>query len=718
MAWYSKIFKGFRKKDVGIEGGFEVLRKLVAGEFTKKNFLEQYGKSLYVFACINKIAIKVATTEFELFRIINSKGDTKEIETHPALDLIYKVNPFQTKTEFLETTIINLKCTGDAFWYKIRNKSGKVIELWNLRPDWMTIVTDPAKFIKGYKFTRADGVMVTFQPEEIVHFKYPDPLSNYFGMSPLKAAQVRVQTEGYATEWQRDFFLNSARPDALIKNQDNDLTKEQQEEIREGWNKLYKGMANSSKVAILQGGLDYQQIAITQKEMDYIESLRFTRDDILVAFGVPKPIVAVTDDVNRANAETAMFVFLSETIKPELVRLVEKINEEMIYPDFGDEFFMNFVDPTPANRELELKEYESGLQNNYLLVNEVRQTEGLLPIKGGWTIYRPLTDMAVGGLPQGEGKGKVLKLGGMTKELAYEEKAKEKKYDFKGRYWLKKKFELKEAMAEEIKTALLKISKTKKTKKKGKAFVAFLKDQDLKKAYANSINIKVDAETKRLKDAVTDFAMAQKDRVIKKFDNVTKGMKKISIEVERIFDEENETGIAMEFITPYIAQLIRDAGMEALNLLAPQEDFRDPKKIQKVIQRRAKEFAESVNSTTLQKLDGALAEGIAEGEGIVDLRKRVEGVYEDFPAYRSEMIARTEATNANNEGFLEGFKQSDVATGKEWINAGDERVREEHQDSPVGVGGEIVALDENFSNGLPFPQEPNCRCVIGPAFLE
>ena len=61
--------------------------------------------------------------------------------------------------------------------------------------------------------------------------------------------------------------------------------------------------------------------------MDYIESLRFTRDDILVAFHVPKPIVAITDDVNLANAQTAMTIFLSETIYPELVRLEEKINE-------------------------------------------------------------------------------------------------------------------------------------------------------------------------------------------------------------------------------------------------------------------------------------------------------------------------------------------------------------------------------------------------------
>jgi SPP1 gp7 family putative phage head morphogenesis protein len=194
--------------------------------------------------------------------------------------------------------------------------------------------------------------------------------------------------------------------------------------------------------------------------------------------------------------------------------------------------------------------------------------------------------------------------------------------------------------------------------------------------------------------------------------------KKITVNVEKIFNEEEEGGLAIEFITPYLTQFVRDSGVDALSMVAPQETFELTKRIQNLIKKRAKEFAESVNNTTLEELDAALSEGIAAGEGIRDLSNRVEEVYKGFPTYRSELVARTEATAANNEGFLEGYEQSGVATGKEWINAGDDRVRIEHQDIPVGVGGEIVGLREAFSNGLQYPQEPNCRCVLGPAFLE
>jgi len=45
---------------------------------------------------------KVASIPVKLFMIKNSKGDVAEIFSHPLLDLIYKPNPFQTKSEFLK----------------------------------------------------------------------------------------------------------------------------------------------------------------------------------------------------------------------------------------------------------------------------------------------------------------------------------------------------------------------------------------------------------------------------------------------------------------------------------------------------------------------------------------------------------------------------------------------------------------------------------------
>jgi hypothetical protein len=53
-------------------------------------------------------------------------------------------------------------------------------------------------------------------------------------------------------------------------------------------------------------------------------------------------------------------------------------------------------------------------------------------------------------------------------------------------------------------------------------------------------------------------------------------------------------------------------------------------------------------------------------------------------------------------------RASDAEVEKEWVTQGDDRVRDEH----AAMEGERVPRDDNFSNGLDYPSEPNCRCGV------
>lgn len=713
MKWYNKLFSAFKTKSF-TTGGLEVVQRLFGGlgTWTKTKQLTTYTKSLYVYACVRKIAEKVGSQDIRLFKIINSRGDTVELFDHPALDLLYRVNPFQTKSEFLEITEINLKLSGDAFWWKIRNEQGQVMELWNLRPDLVTIVSDPNEFIEGYEFTKNDGQKVSFPKEDIIHFKYPNPLDAYYGLSPVQPTQVRIDTESFASQYQRDFFLNNARPDAILKfKNNNDITEEQKIEIRKGWNKRYGGVGKNSKIAILEGEVDYQQLSMSQREMDYIDSMKFTRDDILVAFAVPKPIVAITDDVNRANAETAMHIFLSETIAPELNRLEEKINEQLIIPEFGDDLFIEFPDPTPENRELTLKEYDEGIKAGYMLINEVREKENLLPIDGGWDLRQPLNMISVGTL---KAPSKAVK-----------------NYIFRGKGLLRFKLALKEKLTKEVYAQINKKHSTKVVKSDTinkeedveeeveKTPKSLINGEDLKNDYRDMVNKQIDQKTAKLESEMNRRASDQQAGFVKILTESVgeKGLKNKAfgdlIEVavvKEFFDAEDK--IMASFILPFLETSIQEAGLDSLLLINNEGTFEMTDSIQEKIEKRAEKFGKGVNETTQKKLSKTLAEGIADGEGIGELTTRINSVYKDYPDYRSELIARTETTISNNEGFIEGFRQSGVATHKEWVATLDDRTRHEH----VELNGDIVKLDSNFNNGLMYPQEPNCRCVIAPAF--
>lgn len=680
--------------------GFELLNRLVATNWSTNKQLEAYEKSLYVFACVSKIAEKVASTDFNLFRILNSDGDVKEIPTHPIIDLLYRVNPYQTKAEFLKITVINLKLAGDAFWYKIRNSTGQVVELWNLRPDKVEIIKDPALYIKGYKFMKDDNTSIILAPEDIVHFKLPSPLDEYRGVSPIKSAQIRIDTESYAGAYQRDMFLNQGRPDAIIKY-DGILTEDEKEEILKRFNSRHSGIGNNNKLAIFQGGLEYQQIAVTPRELDFIESMKFTRDDILVAFQVPKPIVAITDDVNLANAETAIKIFLGETIKPLVQYLCEKINEMLIIPDFGDTYFIWFDDISPESRSNRIAEYKAGLNDGWLTINEVRAKENLPPVEGGDEIYKPIGMVPIGRVTQnnnGAEKIKKLKV-------------------FKGKLIVQEKLRL----FKEVKNTINNNSKNQKTLKR------LIEGDEIRTKYANNVNHNIDEKAKPFVQKINNELIIneKKELIIKlKDQDFTKSIGRATKKIIQAFYKE-QSKVWADFSIPFIEEWARTSGIYSSVLLNPNSNFEVTPRMREILINRAKKYSKQITSTTAERVIDAISNSLEAGAGVNEIAEVIGSVYDEFPAWRSALIARTEATFANNDGFIESYKQSGVVTHKEWVNAGDDVVRDSHSEAG-GVGGEIVELDELFSNGCEYPGDPNgdpsevinCRCVLAPVIEE
>ncbi|PFH29136.1 phage portal protein [Burkholderia sp. JKS000303] len=77
-----------------------------------------------------------------------------------------------------------------------------------------------------------------------------------------------------------------------------------------------------------------------------------------------------------------------------------------------------------------------------------------------------------------------------------------------------------------------------------------------------------------------------------------------------------------------------------------------------------------------------------------------------FSKERAMNIARTESGFADTAGNIAGWKASEVVEGKQW------RVAPGCCDLCAQLDGEIVGLDETFSNGSSgSPAHPKCRCV-------
>jgi SPP1 gp7 family putative phage head morphogenesis protein len=480
----------------------------------------------------------------------------------------------------------------------------------------------------------------------------------------------------------------------------------------------YGGWDNAQKVAILSHGLDYKQVSVTQKDMDFANMRIANRDDILMVLGVPKTIIGVTDDVNRANAESGIYVFLSETIKPKMEKLVDVLNQFLV-DDFGDDLLLTCIDPTPEDKK-SLDDHYIKAHNKWMTTNEIRIAEGYEPIDGGDYIYQPINLMPLGvemGEDKNDKKG-IIKLGeGFSAEKFYQRKKEERLRDIYRRAMRgKKMLRLKENMIDKITIEVTKAITGEMEKIRQKKWTAEQKDVLWKKFDKRLISFE-----KKWKALIIRLWKDQKVRALDEL-NKLKLDKKVDSKDLGLLDLEKEIKVFVKKATPLIKTIVEEAGNLALEQVGEKSikkdfDIEDPMTAE-WIKMKAMKFGTEVNETTIAKLKAELSAGVLEGESIDELAERVERLFEMWYKGRSRTIARTETLSANNAGTVFGYEQSGVVAKKEWLATRDSRVRDSHKD----MDGEQVATNKKFSNGLEYPGDPNgspeeiinCRCTTIP----
>ena len=675
-----------------------------------KDYLESFRASALVHSCTKKIGEKMSTIEYELYQLRGLKAHY--LEQHDVLDLLEKPNPITSGSQLVEITSIYLSLLGDCYWYKARGLGKQVVELWLMRPDLVSVVPSKDGSVVAYKF-RSGGKETSYPVEDVIHFKEPDPLSDYYGFSAIKSAMEVIRADVYAKKWNTRFFYNSARPDAILTTS-QEIGKEDREEIREKWSTKYGGWENAQKVAVLSHGLDYKQVSVTQKDMDFANMRIANRDDILMALGVPKSVIGVTDDVNRANAEAGIYVFLSETIKPKMEKFVDILNQFLVN-EFGDNLFISSIDPTPGDKA-SLDDHYVKAHNKWITTNEIRIAEGYDPIDGGDFIYQTISLQPMGEDKEETGDEKIIKIGkGFSAEKVSIRKKEERLKEIyrkaiRGRKLLRLQENLINDITIKVATAITKTQKRKTVTKQydkdaiWKTFDNFLKSWE-----------------KKWQTMDRKLFKAQKARALKALKKL-KINSKVEAEKLGLLNLKKETKLFSKTSKPIITTIVKEAGDLALKQVGKKSikkdfDIEDPVTAE-WIDKKAMKFGVEVNETTIQKLKSELSAGVLEGESIPKLAKRVDRLFNMWYKGRDKTIARTEVLSSNNAGTLFGYEQSEVVSKKEWLATRDTKTRDTH----IRLDGEKVGTKKKFSNGLNYPGDPegdpgeiiNCRCTIIP----
>lgn len=329
-----------------------------------------YTLSPWVYVAVNRIAEACALVPLKVYRI---QGDQKlEVVQHPLEILLDNPNPYMSRFELMEQTVGSLELTGNAYWLLVGDMTGRPAQIWVLRPDRMSIVPDENQFVRGYVY-ELDGRRIPLDAAEVVHFKRWHPTNDYYGLSALEAGRIAVSTDRSMSEWNKNTFGQNNGVPAGIVNIRERVTDADFERIKRDWRMSYGGAQR--RTAFLRGGeLEWVNIGLSHHEMDFLQGREANRDEILNIFGVP--VGLVSENATEANAKVAERVFVERTLYPKLVRIAQKITQEIL-PFWSGDYVAEFEDIRPTDAAARLDEIRTAA--SVLSINEIRQRYYQMP---------------------------------------------------------------------------------------------------------------------------------------------------------------------------------------------------------------------------------------------------------------------------------------------------------------------------------------------------
>lgn len=320
---------------------------------------DAYGSVGTLFAIVSQIGNAFASTPWHLYRrtSVRDKKRRQEILGHGFMTVWDRPNDFYTGRFFRETVQQHLDLVGEGV-IVLHSIGGIVLEMWPVRPDRIHPVKHPTKFLTGYVYVAGNGEEVPLELDQVIHIKLPNPKDPYRGMGPVQSVLADIDAAKYSAEWNRNFFINGARPGGIIKV-DYRMGDKEFNEFVARWRQQHQGVANAHRVAVLENA-EWQDTNFSMTDMQFVELRNLPRELIREAFAFPKPMLGTVDDVNRANAEAGKEIMAENQTIPRLSRWKDVI-DAFLLPRFanGKTLELDYDDPTPVNHEAADRERNS-----------------------------------------------------------------------------------------------------------------------------------------------------------------------------------------------------------------------------------------------------------------------------------------------------------------------------------------------------------------------
>lgn len=355
--------------------------------------------SSMVWGCVRLIAECIAMMPTLVYRRLPD-GGKERASGNPLYTLLHdSPNALQTAFSWKRALMVHALLYGGGYARIQSGLRGPVDSLPMILPEDIRSEKLPGGGLR-YQVRGEDGIERPVNAEDIFHLPGLS-LDGVNGLSLVQYAResigLALAAEGYSAR----FYSQDARPGGILKT-DQKLSPESATRSQKSWQAAHSGAGNWHKTAVLDQGLEWQQLGMTHADAELIGQLDWSAADIARFFNVPLHMVQLMTKTTSwgSGIEEMGIEFVVFTLMPWIKNWEQMISKKLILAP--QTYFAEFLVDSLMRGKLtdRYSAYSTGRNGGWLSVNEVRALENLNPVPGGDEYLRPL-NMTPAGAPVG-----------------------------------------------------------------------------------------------------------------------------------------------------------------------------------------------------------------------------------------------------------------------------------------------------------------------------
>ena len=256
-----------------------------------------------VEACVRWICRTFPEAQIQ---VLQAQRDGTEIAVPDArlISLLRKPNAYYSGELLWRATLADWTTTGNAYWLKVRNGMREPVELWwlpqqTVQPWWPE---DGSAYLSYYIYT-PNGTPINYDPADIVHFRDGlDPDNTRKGLSPLASLLREIFTDDEAANYTASLLRNVGVPGVIIAPDTDEVnvTPDDAKAIKAEFKQL-SGGDNRGDPLVMPARVKVTELGFDPKRMDVKALRRIPEERVSAVLGVPAIVAGLGAGLDRST---------------------------------------------------------------------------------------------------------------------------------------------------------------------------------------------------------------------------------------------------------------------------------------------------------------------------------------------------------------------------------------------------------------------------------